>query len=68
LGFPHFLVRETSQRLQQEAAQLGITPEELAAIGKESIREQNEWLAKEEADWRKREGERWRGEATANRE
>src|SRR6202050_386474 len=37
-------------RPQQEAAQLGISPEELAAI------------AKDEAKWREREGDRWRGE------
>ena len=46
---------------QQEAAQLGITPEELAAISEESIREQNEWFAKDEAEWRNHEEERWRG-------
>src|ERR1700729_993879 len=31
---------------QQEAAQLGISLEELATISEESIHEQNEWLAK----------------------
>jgi hypothetical protein len=37
-------------------------------ISEESIREQNEWLAKEKADWKKHKGERWRGKATADRE
>ena len=46
---------------QQEAARLGITPEDLAAISEEAVREQAEWLAKEEAEWRSREEERWRG-------
>ena len=47
-------------RPQQEAAQLGISLEELAAISEESICEQNEWLAKDKADGgsaRKRNGE-----------
>jgi hypothetical protein len=55
-------------RPQQEAAQLGISPEELAAISEESIREQNEWLAKDEAKWREREGDRWRGEQRTDNE
>jgi len=45
---------------QQEAARLGITPEDLAAISEEAVREQAKWLAKE-AKWRSREEERWRG-------
>jgi hypothetical protein len=53
---------------QQDAAQLGITSEELASISEASIRKQNEWLAQDEADWRERKGERWRGEATTGRE
>ena len=54
--------------LQQEAARLGITPEDLAAISEEAVREQAEWLAKEEAEWRSREEERWRGGWEADRE
>ena len=45
--------------LQQDAAQLGITTEELATISKESICEQNEWLMKDEANWRECEEMRW---------
>jgi hypothetical protein len=52
---------------QQEAANLGISLWELAAISEEAVREQAEWLASDEANWRKREGERWRSEATADR-
>jgi hypothetical protein len=52
----------------QEAARLGITPEELAAIGKESFREQTEWIAKDEAEWREREEKRWRGKVGGDRE
>ena len=47
-------------RPQQEAAELGIGPEELAAISKQAVREQAEWLAKDKADGgsaRKRNGE-----------
>jgi hypothetical protein len=55
-------------RPQQDAAQLGITSEELSSISEASIREQNEWLAQDEADWRGHEGERWRGKATTGRE
>jgi hypothetical protein len=55
-------------RPQQEAAELGIGPEELAAISEQAVREQAEWLAKEEAEWRNREEERWRGEWGTDRE
>ena len=51
--------KPTSLSPQQEAARLGITPEELAAIGEESFREQTEWIAKDEAEWREREERRW---------
>jgi hypothetical protein len=52
---------------QQEAAKLGITPEELAAISEEATREQAEWLASDEANRKKRESERGRGEQRADR-
>jgi hypothetical protein len=42
--------------------QLGITPEELTTIGEDSIWERNEWLTKDETDWRECEGDRWQGE------
>ena len=45
-------------RLQQEATQLGITPEELAAISEQAIHKQAEWLTLEEADRRRCKGER----------
>jgi hypothetical protein len=51
--------KPTSLSPQQEAARLGITPEELAAIGEDSIRDQAEWLAQDEVEWREREERRW---------
>jgi hypothetical protein len=53
---------------QQEAARLGITPEELATIGEDSIREQAEWIAKDEAKWKERKEMRWWGEVREVRE
>jgi hypothetical protein len=53
--------KPTSLSPQQKATQLGITPEELAAISKESIREQAEWLTKDEVEWKEHEERRWRG-------
>jgi hypothetical protein len=47
---------------------LGITPEELAAIGEDSIREQAKWLAKDKVKWREQEEMRWRGEVREVRE
>src|ERR1700732_3713031 len=47
---------------QQEAAQIGITPEEFEAANKHSICEQAEWIATEEAEWRERERAKWQGE------
>src|SRR6202167_6237652 len=55
-------------RPQQEAAELGIGPEELAAISEQAIRDQAEWLAKDETEWKNREEERWRGGRGADRE
>jgi hypothetical protein len=53
--------KPTSLSPQKEAAWLGITPEELAAISEESIHEQAEWLAKYEIKWKECEERRWRG-------
>src|SRR6202167_2451449 len=53
---------------QQEAAELGIGPEELTAISEQATREQAEWLAKDETEWKNREEERWRGGRGADRE
>src|ERR1700722_11755828 len=46
---------------QQGAARRGTTPEE-------ATREQSKWLATDEVEWRKYEGERWRGKRRTNRE
>jgi hypothetical protein len=48
---------------QQEATRLGITPEELAVIGEDSIHKQIEWIAKDKAKWREHEEKRWQGKA-----
>jgi hypothetical protein len=53
---------------QQEATQLGITPEELAMISEDSIRKQVEWIAKDEAEWREHKEKRWWGEVREDRE
>ena len=55
-------------RLQQEAAHLGISPREPAAISEEAVCKQAKWFTSDEANWRKREGERWQSEATVDRE
>src|ERR1700735_2067737 len=39
-------------RPQQEAAKLGISLEELAAISEQAIRDQAEWLVKDETKWK----------------
>jgi hypothetical protein len=58
----------TSLSPQQEAARLGITLEELATIGEESIRKQTKWIVKDEAKWREHEEKRWRGDVGEDRE
>jgi hypothetical protein len=60
--------KPTSLSPQQEAARLGITSEELAAISEDSIRDQAEWLAQDEVEWREREERRWLGEVREARE
>jgi hypothetical protein len=60
--------KPTLSRPNQETARLGTTPQEPAATSEDPIRRQVEWLAKSAAEWRRSEGERWRGEWRAKRE
>ena len=53
---------------QQEAAQLGMTPQELANISKQAIRKQAKWLAKDETKWRECKEKRWQGKVREDRE
>ena len=53
---------------QRGTARQETTLEDLATTSEEAIRERSEWLALDKAEWREREGERWRGEWRASRE
>jgi hypothetical protein len=53
---------------QQEAAQLGITLQELTKISKQAIRKQAKWLTMDKTEWRKCEDKRWQGEVRADGE
>jgi hypothetical protein len=52
---------------QQEATQLGISPEQLVVISKEAICEQAKCLTSDKANQKKGESERWQSERRADR-